>query len=180
MHNSPNLSSIALTAILKQQSQPSRPSTKPTVSDCVGVTRGYPYASHFAARPASSARVYTSTILAVFQRPCAMISCVGAPAAAIRLAMPTRPEWPEKPDPQPGRRGCGARSRARTARRPGPTRPHLCQSIQRGSASRCERPPRSRPEPGPARPPAPVRALDSGRRCRRGVPFTPVPNCALR
>ena len=101
MHNSPNLSSIALTAILKQQSQPSRPSTKPTVSDCVGVTRGYPYASHFAARPASSARVYTSTILAVFQRPCAMISCVGAPAAAIRLAMPTRPEWPEKPDPSP-------------------------------------------------------------------------------
>ena len=30
-----------------------------------------------------------------------MISCVGAPAAAMRRAMPTRPEWPEKPDPRP-------------------------------------------------------------------------------
>ena len=30
-----------------------------------------------------------------------MISCVGAPAAAMRRAMPTRPEWPEKPDPSP-------------------------------------------------------------------------------
>ena len=38
---------------------------------------------------------------AVFQRPCAMISCVGAPAAAIRRAIPTRPECPEKPDPNP-------------------------------------------------------------------------------
>ena len=30
-----------------------------------------------------------------------MISCVGAAAAAMRLAMPTRAEWPEKPDPRP-------------------------------------------------------------------------------
>ena len=38
---------------------------------------------------------------AVFQRPCAIISCVGAPAAAMRRAIPTRPECPEKPCPRP-------------------------------------------------------------------------------
>ena len=30
-----------------------------------------------------------------------MISCVCAPAAAMRRAMPTRPECPEKPVPSP-------------------------------------------------------------------------------
>ena len=38
------------------------------------MSHGISHANHFAARPAASARVYTSTIRAVFQRPCAMLS----------------------------------------------------------------------------------------------------------
>ena len=50
------------------------------------------HANHFAARSASSARVQTSTMRAVFQRPCAMISCVGSLAETELIALP----WPAR------------------------------------------------------------------------------------
>ena len=52
------------------------------------------YPSHFGARSAFSARVNSATMPALRRRPCAMISCVGAPTLAMRRAIPTRPECP--------------------------------------------------------------------------------------
>ncbi len=63
--------------------------------------QGTPQVNHFSASPAASPRVYLATMLPFFDRPWRHTAALGAPAAIIRLAIPTWPLCPVNPSPSP-------------------------------------------------------------------------------